>query len=116
MEFMNLLETLWSFYSTTTNAKEIKQYFIKTKYFRFTEVRSATIRYWNNRFATNFCYPQFRPVINSIIGILILECVVHFKKKYPSWTIAHYMDAFKVTGDVAKMYLQKASGIRARKE
>ncbi|KAI4473578.1 hypothetical protein M0802_016043 [Mischocyttarus mexicanus] len=106
MEFQHMLHSLWYFYSNGTSVHNAAQLFMSKRYFQFSDVCFATIQYWFQRFATNFCYPECIRIINIINVGLRMECLLKLQPVHPSWTIYHYMDALKLPKNTAEWFLR----------
>ncbi|KAI4480007.1 hypothetical protein M0802_014176 [Mischocyttarus mexicanus] len=105
MEFILLLHTLWYLHISCSDIHYIIDFLLTKGYFRFPEVCGSMITYWFLRFSSDFYFPQFIPILNSINGILRLECLATLKSTNPSWQIEHFMDVLKVPKEAAEIYL-----------
>ncbi|KAI4480484.1 hypothetical protein M0802_014175 [Mischocyttarus mexicanus] len=97
-----MLDSIYHLYIRNMSFEDSVEFCMYQKIFQYPDVCAVTIKYWFQKFSSNFCYLKFDATKEPISILLRMEFLLKVKPKCQLWTIDHYMDALKVSEATAK--------------
>ncbi|KAI4475602.1 hypothetical protein M0804_014207 [Polistes exclamans] len=105
LNFTDVLRKLLENFKTGISIRNTSDELMLLGYYEFPDVCLATIEFWFNTFLKYDHYNHRLFTLNFITRDDLKEFFLELIAKNPSWTTAHFVDAFKVNNKIIYNYM-----------